>query len=97
MRVGICTIIAVDDMQVVTYVCATYELALAQAHENLKGVGGRIEQHPERKTANGLRETVFKIVTHEELIKVEEVNVGTRVLPVPAGRRARIVSTPWPV
>jgi hypothetical protein len=61
MTIGLCTIVAVAEMEVITYAFATYETALAQALENCKGVEGRIERYPERSNPhNGMRETVFK-------------------------------------
>jgi hypothetical protein len=82
MTIGLCTVIAVREMQVITYAFATYELALAQALENQKGVTATIQRRPETRDANGLRETTFKVKRLFELIVVLEIEVGDAVLPV---------------
>ena len=82
MTVGIYTIIAVETMQVVTYVFETYELALAQAHENEKGVTERVERILDHRLPNGMRQTVWKYPTLWQLITIQEFEVGTAVLPV---------------
>lgn len=96
MTIGLCTIISVADMQVITYAFETYELALAQALENMKGVEGRIERFPERPNPNnGTRETVFKLPMHMELVQVQEVEVGSAVHPVPGEMLTKIKDVPW--
>lgn len=95
MTIGLCTIISVADMQVISYAFETYELALAQALENMKGVEGRIERYPERPNPNnGMRETIFKLPEHMELVQVQEVEVGQAVLPVD-GKMPKIRDVSW--
>jgi hypothetical protein len=90
MTVGLCSIISVPTMQVFTYCFKTYELALAQAIENQKGVTYRIQRFPELCGQNGLRQTHFRIQEIAELIAVLEVEVGEAVLPVLDAARAII-------
>jgi hypothetical protein len=83
MNVGLCTIVSAKDMGVITYVMQTYELALAQAEENFKGVTEKIIREPETVSEkNGMRYTTFKLPTLYELVLVQEVEIGQAVLPV---------------
>ena len=80
MIIGLCTIIAVEEMSVITYALETYELALAQAIELQKGVTSSRERIPEKLQENGLRQTVWKFPFEKELIIVQEIEVGKLVL-----------------
>lgn len=83
MKVGLCTIVSAKDMGVITYVLETYELALAQAEENFKGVTFKVIREPEKiSEKNGMRYTTWKVPQVLEMILVQEVEVGTAVLPV---------------
>lgn len=82
MKVGVYMIIAVETMQVFTYVFETYELALAQALENEKGVTEPVERLLDHRMTNGMRQTVWKYPTLWQLITIQEFEVGTAVLPV---------------
>jgi len=83
VTIGLCTIFGIQTLQIYTYAMATYELALAQAVENMNGVEYRLERDPETIQANGLRQTVMRLPEAWELIMVQEVEVGNSVLTVP--------------
>ena len=78
--VGICTVIGVHEMQVITYALATFELARAQALELQTGVDG-MEDLGE-SSENGLRRHTYRHVASGQLIQVQELEVGTNVLRV---------------
>ena len=82
MIIGLCTIIAVEEMSVITYALETYELALAQAIELQKGVTSSREVIRDRKGINGLRQTIWKFPFEKELITVQEIEVGKSILKV---------------
>lgn len=81
MTVGILNVIAVREMQVLTYVFETYELALAQAIEILKGVDCIVER-VEDTGENGMRRTTFVLREAFELMQVLDLEAGKEVLSV---------------
>lgn len=84
MTIGLCTIIGVFDMQVFIYTLESYELALLQAEEILKGVDPLlIKRYPEKLASNGLRVTNIKIEAHMNLIVIQETEISNKVLPIP--------------
>lgn len=95
-RIGLCTIIAVKDLQIITYAFLTYELAVTQALANLQGVRGRVDRFPERRLPNGTREVVFRLPGHQEVIVAQEVALGEAVLPSRPGAMPTITNVPWP-
>ena len=96
MIIGLCTVMSGLDMSVITYAFATYDLALAQAVELMKGVEGRIERYPERVNPdNSNRETIFKLPGHRELVQVQEIALATEVLPVPGEMLTTIKDVRW--
>lgn len=82
MTVGILNVISALEMGVITYAFATYELSIQQAVELTKGVDASIERQPEILQQNGMRQTIFKIPAHYELMVCQEVEVGYAILPV---------------
>ncbi len=82
MKVGLCVVSTLKEMEVMVYVLETYDIALEQARELFKGVDMSDVIHEEKTAPNGNRVSSWVFPSLFELVYVQESEVGTKALPI---------------
>lgn len=77
--IGLIILTSAISLEVITYVLDTYELALAQADQLLKGCNFELVSNRDDLP---LRYKEYKIEEYSEVLSVREIEIGLVVLPV---------------